>query len=163
MARLSLVALTGLAALAIGVSGCSDRAERAGETVRVEVEEVVDGDTIDVLLDGESVPVRYIGIDTPESGFSGGGPEPFSREATETNRRLVEGRTVRLLIGEEPFDRYDRLLAYVFVGDRMVNAELVRAGVAETLTIPPNDRFADRLARLEERAQAAGVGIWGTG
>ena len=160
MARLSLAAL---AALAVGVAGCSGEAGRSGETVRAEVEEVVDGDTIDVLLDGESIPVRYIGIDTPEAGFSGDGPEPFSRRATERNRRLVEGRTVRLLIGEEPFDRYDRLLAYVFVGDRMVNAELVEAGLAETLTIPPNDRFADRFARLEERARAAGLGIWRTG
>ena len=163
MARLSLAGLASLAALAVGVTGCSNQAERAGETVRAEVERVVDGDTIDVLLDGESVPVRYIGIDTPESGWPADRPEPFSLEATERNRRLVEGRTVRLLIGEEPFDRYDRLLAYVFVGDPMVNARLIEAGLAEALTIPPNDRFAGRFARLEDRAKAAGVGIWGDG
>lgn len=166
MARItlpSLATLATLAALTAGVSGCSSQAERAGETVRAEVEEVVDGDTIDVLLDGESVPVRYIGIDTPESGWPADRPEPFSRRATEENRRLVEGRTVRLLIGEEPFDRYDRLLAYVFVGDTMVNARLVEAGLAETLTIPPNDRFADRFTQLEDRARAARVGIWEAG
>lgn len=163
MARLSLAGLASLAALAVGVAGCSNQAERAGETVRAEVERVVDGDTIDVLLDGGSVPVRYIGIDTPESGWPADRPEPLSLEATERNRRLVEGRTVRLLIGEEPFDRYDRLLAYVFVGDTMVNAELVEAGLAETLTIPPNDRFAGRFARLEDRAKAARLGIWGDG
>ena len=163
MARLSLAGLASLAALAVGVAGCSNQAERAGETVRAEVERVVDGDTIDVLLDGGSVPVRYIGIDTPESGWPADRPEPLSLEATERNRRLVEGRTVRLLIGEEPFDRYDRVLAYVFVGDTMVNAELVEAGLAETLTIPPNDRFAGRFARLEDRAKAARLGIWGDG
>ena len=163
MAWPSLAGLAGLAALAIGVAGCSGEAGRSGETVRAEVEEVIDGDTIDVLLDGETVPVRYIGIDTPESGWPADRPEPLSLEATERNRQLVEGRTVRLVIGEEPFDRYDRLLAYVFVGDRMVNARLVEDGLAETLTIPPNDRFADRFARLEDRARAAGLGIWRNG
>lgn len=121
---------------------------------------MVDGDTISVLLDGESVSVRYIGVDTPESGWPEPAPECFAERATELNRLLVEGRTVRLVIGEEPYDPYDRLLAYVYSGRRMVNAELLRSGAAETLTIPPNDRFAGRFAALEGEARADRRGIW---
>jgi len=121
---------------------------------------VVDGDTIDVRLDGETVPVRYIGVDTAEMGWSGPGPECHALEATEENRKLVEGKTVRLVVGEEPYDRYDRLLAYVYVSGRMVNAELLRTGMAETLTIPPNDRFSERFQRIEAAARASDRGRW---
>ena len=51
---------------------------------------------------------------------------------------------MRLVFGVERRDVYGRLLAYVYLGDRFVNAELVRRGLARTLTIPPNDRFAGR-------------------
>lgn len=122
---------------------------------------MVDGDTIYVMLDGESVSVRYIGVDTPESGWPEPDPECFSREATDLNRRLVGGRGVRLVVGEEPYDPYDRLLAYVYSEGRMVNAELLRTGAAETLTIPPNDRFADRFSGLQDEARAASRGLWG--
>ena len=122
---------------------------------------MVDGDTIYVLLDGESVSVRYIGVDTPESGWPESDPECFSQEATDLNRRLVGGRKVRLVVGEEPYDPYGRLLAYVYSGGQMVNAELLGTGAAETLTIPPNDRFADRFSELEGLAKADSRGLWG--
>ena len=122
---------------------------------------MVDGDTIDVNIDGQTVPVRYIGVDTAEMGWSGAPSECSARDATDENRRLVEGRTVRLVVGEEPYDRYDRLLAYVYTGKRMVNAELLRAGLAETLTIPPNDRYAGRFEEIEEKARESSAGRWG--
>ena len=66
---------------------------------------------------------------------------------------------MRLVFDAERRDVYGRLLAYVYVGDEFVNAELVRRGYARTLTIPPNDRYAalfDRLAaRGSGRAGAA--------
>ena len=56
---------------------------------------------------------------------------------------------------------FGRLLAYVYVSDVMLNAEMLRKGLAETLTIPPNDAESGRFERIEERARRAGVGIWG--
>jgi micrococcal nuclease len=68
---------------------------------------------------------------------------------------------VRLVFGVERRDVYGRLLAYVYLGGRFVNAELARRGLARTLTIPPNDRFARRFNRLQSAAAQAGRGLWG--
>jgi micrococcal nuclease len=151
--------------------GCADdggSSEPSGP-IRVKVTHVVDGDTIDVALsDGGEETVRYIGIDTPETvkpdtPVQCGGPE-----AHDANERLVGGRTVTLRFDAERRDVYGRLLAYVYLpgagpGGRplFVNAELVRRGLARTLTISPNDSFAELFARLAARAGSLGRGLWG--
>lgn len=130
-------------------------------TATVVVGRVVDGDTVEVRLGGETEDVRYIGVDTPETVKPGAPVDCFGPQASAFNHRLVEGRRVRLVLGEERRDVYGRLLAYVYLGDRFVNAELVRRGLARTLTIPPNDRYAARFERLEIAASRAGRGLWG--
>ncbi len=120
-----------------------------GQTVTVRA--VVDGDTVD-LADGRRV--RYIGINTPERD------QPFYEEATEANRRLVEGREAWLVPGVQPRDRYGRTLAYLWVGDIFVNLELVRLGYANAYTAPPNVRYSKELLAAEREAREAGVGLW---
>jgi micrococcal nuclease len=83
----------------------------------------------------------------------------FGPRASAFNHRLVKGRRVRLVFGVERRDVYGRLLAYVHLGRRFVNAILVRRGLARSLTIPPNDRLAP-LERLELGAAGAGRGLW---
>ena len=121
----------------------------------------VDGDSIEVLLDGEREDVRYIGIDTPETVKPDTPVQCFGPRAHRFNAQLVTHRRVRLVFGVERRDVYGRLLAYVYLGDRFVNAELARRGLARTLTIPPNDRFAGRFQRLQNAAARAGRGLWG--
>lgn len=121
---------------------------------------VVDGDTVEARVGSEVEDIRYIGVDTPETVKPGAPVECFGKRASEVNRRMVEGRRARLVFGAERRDDYGRLLAYVRVGGRLVNAELVRRGLAETLTIPPNDRLAPLFRRLELRAARAGKGLW---
>ena len=121
----------------------------------------VDGDTIEVLVDGEREDVRYIGVDTPETVKPDTPVQCFGPQASAFNHHLVEGRRVRLVFGVERRDVYGRLLAYVYLDDRFVNAELVRRGLARTLTIPPNDRFAERFKRLQMAAARGGRGLWG--
>jgi len=124
------------------------------------VERVVDGDTIRVRLgDGVEV-VRYIGMDTPETVHPTRGVEPYGKEASEANRALVEGKVVRLYFDVERRDRYGRLLAYVCVGELFVNAELLRRGYAQLMTVPPNVRFVDLFVRLQKQAREAGRGLW---
>jgi micrococcal nuclease len=137
--------------------GDQDRATTGARETRVQ--RVVDGDTF-VLPSDERV--RLIGVDTPESVKPGTPVECFARKAGALTERLLEGRRVRLAFDVERRDRYGRLLAYVTrVSDGLdVNAELLRRGYARTLTVPPNVRNADRYARLQRRARAAGRGLW---
>jgi micrococcal nuclease len=121
----------------------------------------IDGDTIEVRLQGHDEDVRYIGVDTPETVKPDTPVQCFGPRAHRFDARLVTHRRVRLVFGVERRDVYGRLLAYVHLGRRFVNAELVRRGLARTLTIPPNDRFAPLFARLQKRASRAGRGLWG--
>jgi micrococcal nuclease len=125
------------------------------------VTRAVDGDTIEVRLGGQTEDVRYIGVDTPETVKPDTPVQCFGPRASAFDHRLVEHRTVRLVFGVERRDVYGRLLAYVHLGGRFVNAILVRRGLARSLTIPPNDRFAPLFRRLELRAARAGRGLWG--
>jgi micrococcal nuclease len=167
-APLFIAAVLVLVVISRGCGSDGGSAEPSGP-INARVTHVVDGDTIDVRMpDGDEESVRYIGIDTPETvkpdtPVQCGGPE-----AHEANERLVGDRTVTLRFDAERRDVYGRLLAYVYLPDAgskgrplFVNAELVRRGLARTLTIPPNDSFAQLFARLAAKAGAAGLGLWG--
>lgn len=121
---------------------------------------VVDGDTMHVRIGDRVEKVRYIGVNTPEVHHPTKGEEPGGREASEVNRRLVTGKHVRLEFDVQERDRYGRLLAYVWVGEIMVNAELVRLGYAQVMTIPPNVRHQEMFVKLQREAREAGRGLW---
>jgi micrococcal nuclease len=125
------------------------------------VTRAVDGDTIEARIGDRLEDVRYIGVDTPETVKPGTPVQCFGHRASRYDRGLVEHRRVRLVFGVERRDVYGRLLAYVYIGHRFVNADLVRRGLARTLTIPPNDRYAGLFQRLELGAARAGRGLWG--
>jgi micrococcal nuclease len=125
------------------------------------VTRAVDGDTIEARISGQLEDVRYIGVDTPETVKPGTPVQCFGHRASDFDHRLVEGRRVRLVFGVERRDVYGRLLAYVYIGHRFVNAELVRRGLARTLSIPPNTLHRALFRRLELRAARAGRGLWG--
>ncbi len=160
----SILAL--LAALAVGVAlgtsgilpkGGEDSADGTGRVLRV-----VDGDTIQVRIGEVRERVRYIGVDTPETHKPGTPVQCYGRAASARNARLVDGERVRLETDAESRDRYGRLLAYVYrVRDgRFINADLVRGGFAEPLTIPPNVRHAETFADLAGEARRHGRGLW---
>lgn len=129
--------------------------------VEARVIRAVDGDTIEARIGGHDEYVRYIGVDTPETVKPDTPVQCFGPRASAFNHRLVEGHRVRLVFGVERRDVYGRLLAYVHLGDRFVNAILARRGLARPLTIPPNDRYAPLFRRLSLRAARAGRGLWG--
>ena len=120
-----------------------------------EVTHIVDGDTIDVSIDGVEYRVRYIGIDTPELDM------PYYDQATQANRDLVDGQTVLLVKDVSETDRYGRLLRYIYLQDgTFVNAELVASGYAQAVTFPPDVAFAEHFRQLQEVAREAGYGLW---
>lgn len=139
----------------------SRRAAVPPNAVLAQVVNVVDGDTIDVLLDGEIRRVRYIGIDTPETVHPERGVEPFGLEASAANRALVEGTHIWLEFDVEREDQYGRLLAYVYLeGGGMVNAILLQLGYAALYTWPPNVKYVELFIELQKDARCAGRGMW---
>lgn len=115
---------------------------------------VIDGDTIEVDIQGRLYRVRYLGIDAPESN------QPFGPEATAKNRELVGGKTVLLEKDVSETDRYGRLLRYVWVGNLLVNVELVRLGYAQVVTVPPDVKYHQILLLAQREAQAYQRGLW---
>jgi len=128
---------------------------QSNKLVQASVVRIVDGDTIEVNISGNLHRVRYIGIDTPETGQPGG------EEATNVNVELVAGRTVYLEKDISETDRYGRLLRYVWVEEGMVNALLVARGYAQVATYPPDVKYQQEFLELQRQAREAGLGLWG--
>jgi len=121
---------------------------------QVTIKRAVDGDTAE-LSDGRRV--RYLGIDTPEHNQS------FFEEAKRLNAQMVEGKTAWLEFDAEKTDRYGRLLAFVWTkdgGERMVSAEMLRAGLARVYTPGPNARHKDALLACQREARENKRGSW---
>ena len=115
---------------------------------------VIDDETLRVEVAGAEERVRYIAIASPPASARAGGA------AAATSRALAEGRTVRLELDARERDAEGRLLAYVHVGDTMLNAELVRRGHALVVAMPPNVRHDVRLLGLQREARATRRGVW---
>jgi micrococcal nuclease len=140
---------------------------RASQRIGGRVLRAVDGDTLEVRLDdGDVETVRIIGVDTPETVKPDTPVQCYGPRASAFEHKTVEGRRVRLLVGVEPRDVYGRLLAYVWVlrpgakRPQFLETELLRRGLARTLTFHPNDRFAHRFEELEQKTARAGKGLW---
>jgi len=118
------------------------------------VERIVDGDTI-VLHNGTIV--RYVGITSPETG------EPFEKEATEANRKLVEGKTVKLEYDNYKADKFGRILAYLITPDgKNVSLEMARLGMASVVIYQHKKPFIyqDKLLKAQEEAKKEKRGVW---
>lgn len=110
---------------------------------------VVDGDTVDVKLQSGMIRIRLHAIDAPESA------QPYGHDAKRALSTLVFGKSVDV----EPYeqDRYDRLVARLWLGDMDVNAEMVKRGMAWTYR-----RYADDAAycAYEHGARDLKRGLW---
>ncbi len=124
---------------------------------------VADGDTLVLDIDGTETSVRMIGIDAPESvHWDETKNVPEGKEASEYLKKYLRGRKVYLEYDSELTDKYDRTLAYVWLedGKTMVQDELLKAGMAQTLSIRPNMRYTLRFERLQLDARMARAGFW---
>jgi len=140
------------------------------------VTRIVDGDTLKVFyLEGEE-SIRLIGIDTPESRVnkktkkdakrSGQDVETIiamGKRATEYVESLVKpGGLITIEFDVQERDRYKRLLGYVYLSNgKMLNEEIVKAGYASVMTIPPNVKYKDRFLIAYQEARERKVGLWG--
>ena len=119
---------------------------------------VYDGDTI---LTNTGQKVRYLGIDAPEIGYRERKREFLAVAARDENIRLVKKRKVTLEFDRERTDQYGRLLAYVYLENgEMVNAHLIRKGLAHVAVKLPNLKYLQPLLHLQRLAMEERIGIW---
>ncbi len=169
MGRCGIVLLAGTALVS---SGCDAFAEASPATfppgvvvANATIAAVVDGDTVDVDLDGREERVRLIGIDTPETKKRDSPIECFGPEASAfTEQLLPVGTPVRIERDTVGRDDYGRLLGYVYRADDgiFVNYEIVRQGFAQPLSIEPNTTYEGLFVDAARSAESSDTGLWGT-
>jgi micrococcal nuclease len=129
------------------------------------IESVVDGDTAKIRFQGETISMRIIGIDTPETVHPSRPVEPFGPEASTKARELLGGKTVTLEYDADPahgrFGRYGRLLVYLRLQDgRDFGRLMVEGGFARAYPKYPFSRSKKYLA-VENAARKTKRGLWG--
>ena len=127
------------------------------------IDDVIDGDTVDVIITGREERVRLIGIDTPETKKPNSPIECFGPEATAFTEALLPiGTPIYIERDVVNRDDFGRLLGYVYRADDgiFVNYEIMRQGFAQPLSIPPNDTFAELFADAARAAEADDARLW---
>lgn len=125
----------------------------------------VDGDTAKFILsDGKDVTCRFLAIDTPETVKPGTEPQPLGKEASDyTEMRLSEGENIILEYDpvSDRYDKYGRLLAWIWIDGSLLQEELVTNGYAKVEYIYGNYKYLDILENAEDKAKELRLGIWG--
>lgn len=133
---------------------------------RALVTKVVDGDTIDVVIDGAKHTVRLLGVDTPETVDPRKSVQCFGKEASNEAKRLLSGREVILQKDVSETDMYKRWLRFIYLpledGNYLfVNDYLIREGFAKVLTIPPDVKYTEQFLDAQRQARENKKGLWG--
>ncbi|MDQ5919926.1 MAG: micrococcal nuclease [Patescibacteria group bacterium] len=140
--------------------------EETGIQTNALITRVIDGDTVEALLDGETsvVKVRFLGVDTPESVDPRRGVQCFGKEASAYTKRLLQGQRVELRedLQADDRDKYGRLLRNILREDGMdVNATLIAEGYAQAyLSFPLSAKRKAQLRLLQEQAKTEERGLW---
>jgi micrococcal nuclease len=142
--------------------------ERPGNAASplLKVTKVVDGDTIDVEIDGKVERVRLIGIDTPETVDPRKPVECFGKEASDRAKKVLGGQSVKLEADatQDERDKYGRLLRYVFLADGTnFNEQMIRDGYAHEYTYHLPYKYQTEFKTAEKEAKAAKRGLWADG
>ena len=101
------------------------------------VERVIDGDTIEAENRNESI--RLLGVNSPERG------EFYYEEAKQFLEGRILNETVLLKFGKDRYDKYDRILAYIFLDSKNINLELVEQGYANYYFYGGRDQYSNAL------------------
>jgi endonuclease YncB( thermonuclease family) len=130
--------------------------------VTATITRITDGDTVQAVTpEGTKLKVRLYGIDAPETpkGKIPGGP--FGNDSRDYLTSLVSHQTVRVEIRD--IDRYRRMVAILWLGERNVNQEMIAAGMAEAYREYLKGPYRSPFLEVEQEAKAQGKGIWSQG
>ncbi len=147
------------------VLGAEEASNAATVNNLVQVTKVVDGDTIDVLINGQKQTVRMIGINTPETVDPRRPVQCFGKEASNETKKLLTGKSVYLTKDVSETDKYNRILRLVYLplenGQMLfVNDYLVRQGFANNYPYPPDVKFDEQFRQAESEAKEQKRGLW---
>jgi endonuclease YncB( thermonuclease family) len=126
--------------------------------------QVLDGDTIEVDMNGAREKVRLIGVDTPETHDPRKQVQCFGRAASEFTKQLINDKPVRLVADPQSSnrDRYQRLLRYVYLPDNtLVQAEIIKQGYGFAYTSFPFDK-SEEFRAYQTEARENNHGLWGS-
>lgn len=131
------------------------------KTVEAFVDRVVDGDTIQVVIEGDEEIVRFLLVDTPETKHPNLPKQPFGEEASKFAKKVLTNQTVTLEFDGPKRDKYDRLLAYVWFENNMFNELLLEQGLARyAYQYDPPYTYQQQLKQAESQAMGKNIGIW---
>lgn len=142
-------------------SGLTAQSDQSGFVVTIL--KVVDGDTVDIDINGHTERIRLIGVNTPETKHPTKPIECFGPEASAYLTQLLpKSTTVRIERDVEARDRYGRMLLYLYLGsnDLFINLDLVARGYGTPMSIEPNTFHRNDFVRAAAQAEAANVGLW---
>lgn len=123
----------------------------------------IDGDTAKLMIRNEEKTVRFLAIDTPETKNSEKGEEPFGEEASNfTCSALKKAKTIYLEYdgNSDKEDKYGRILAFIYVDDKLLEQQLIENGLAKVAYIYGDYAHVDDLRKSEEIAKSRKIGIW---
>ena len=130
--------------------------------IPVELVKTIDGDTIKIMYEGKEENVRYLLIDTPETNHPRLGKQPYGQQAKVRNQELLQKGQLEIEfdVGGK-YDKYGRLLAYIYIDGKSVQEQLLKEGLARVAYVyPPNTRHLDAFEKAEQQAKKSGIGIW---
>lgn len=124
------------------------------------VTKVIDGDTIEVNLNGKTEKVRMLLVDTPETVHPNKPVQPYGKEASEFTKKLLLNKEVKLEKDKEDRDQYQRLLRYIYVDSQSVQEQLLSKGFARVVIYPPNTKYVQKYQKIQDQAKSKKIGIW---
>ena len=131
-------------------------------TVTATITKISDGDTVQAVTpEGTKLKVRLYGIDAPETAKGKIPGEPFGNDSRDYLASLVSYKTIRVEIRD--IDRYRRMVAILWLGERNVNREMISAGMAEAYGEYLKQPYRTPFIQAEQEAKAQGKGIWSQG
>ncbi|WP_243291687.1 thermonuclease family protein [Bacillus sp. FJAT-47783] len=142
-------------------SSNSEKAYEAHERISATIVDVVDGDTMKIIVNGKEETIRLLLIDTPETVHPTKPVQPFGPEASQFAKEMLSNKEVEIELDVNERDKYGRLLVYVYINGQMFNEMLLENGLARVAYVyPPNTKYVDRFVSIEKKAKQKEIGIW---
>lgn len=131
---------------------------KLGKKYPAELVKCIDGDTAHFKVNGQVYKTRFLYIDTPESTNQ---IEPFGKEASAFTCHFLKSGTITLETdGNSVFDKYDRLLAWVWVDDHLHQEEITKAGFVEDFYDYGHYLYEDRIIKAMDDAKRLSKGMY---